>query len=311
MTYSQTLTFPVEGKYVNDISSSFGPRNLGPTANDNYPDADYDYDFHCALDIAASPQTDVLAVWDGVVVKVNEDKHYVIIRHTDSQGDFWVKYQHIDPTVKEKNSVRAGGKIGYIQNITHPHLDIRYYPWEAPRDLDENAVHPYDILAGMDCSAYPIIVDKYGNVMHEHYGFTIESDDCTLHKNPAGADYFELGVRVYRVECDLQGVDIYMTATDASGNRYNEKDLLNTSNVQYQGRPNTVDYFPYKDIYDYDGDGKTTDYIRLNCGDRKSDNDDFGHNSTSVGIYPRYLGDRTTIIPFTFAGTLTNHYGII
>jgi len=121
-TSSQTLTFPVDGKSMNNITSSFGPRNVGPYGSD-YPNANYDYDFHCAINIGAKQYTDVYAVWDGTVVDVGSD--YVTIEHDDSEGNWWVKYQHIVPTVERYEEVDSGEKIGDINNENH--LDIRHY----------------------------------------------------------------------------------------------------------------------------------------------------------------------------------------
>ncbi|MDD5231220.1 MAG: peptidoglycan DD-metalloendopeptidase family protein, partial [Candidatus Marinimicrobia bacterium] len=291
-SYSEDIFyFPVDGKSVADISSSFGPRNKDEYLRD-YPDPNYDYDFHCALDIAALQGTDVLAVLGGEVTEGNTNSDYLIIKHYKESGSyFWVMYQHIDPIVSQGKTVVAGEKIGDIDEKDH--LDIRYYPYGEPEPLDINTYHPYEILLGMDLSETPIIIDINESTISDHYGLWIYSDDGTLHNNPAGAKYFTFGVRVPRVECDLQCVEIYLSATDNEANTYDHKQLLNTSYPQANWA-NFIDYCPYIDEYDIDGDGDDEELVRYNCGDRTDDDDDHGHNSTSVGIYPKALSTSDT-----------------
>lgn len=290
-----SLTFPVDGKSVSDITSSYGPRNLtDDNPPENYPDDGYDYDFHCALDIYGYEGTDVLSVADdGVVTDVNDNLKYIVIKYQTTDGDCWVKYMHIVRSVNKNDPVDAGDKIG--ETDYENHLDIRYYPWEAPRALDENAVYPGDIIDDLDNDNDPILLDTYESVIYDHTSLITSVDNGTAHANPSGKRYFEIGVRVKRIECDLDYVEISLSGT-YNGNTVDEDDLLDCSSLQYPdwGKPGEVCYFPYVDGYDDDGDGETDDYVRLNCGDRSSDNDDVGHNSSSVGIYPRHLGSSDT-----------------
>ena len=63
LSIAQGQTWPLNTP--DQLSSAFGPRNMGTA---EYPDINYNYDFHAGIDIVGSAGSDVKAIESGVVV---------------------------------------------------------------------------------------------------------------------------------------------------------------------------------------------------------------------------------------------------
>jgi murein DD-endopeptidase MepM/ murein hydrolase activator NlpD len=105
------IYFPLNDYSADDFSSSYGPRYYG---SDNY-------DFHAAIDIATLQNTEVYAVCAGKVTMLkydagNPNKRWVLIRHNDGFGEFFVLYMHIypDPVIEKGTTVTEDSRIGFV-----------------------------------------------------------------------------------------------------------------------------------------------------------------------------------------------------
>ena len=101
----------------------------------------------------------------------------------------------------------------------------------------------------------------YGSLIDDSHNFSIESDNI--------GQYVEIGARVEDDELDFDEIKIYMTYWDGTLSYYTD-DLLNTSSIRSGHEANSV---KYED--------------RNNVGDHTNNDDDNGHLSSSVGIYPK------------------------
>ena len=275
---TQNFYFPVAGESADNFSSAFGPRNKG---SQNYPNIGYDYDFHAAIDIAAPVGEIIYPVTDGIVEKINNsnsDNEYIIIKHEDSYGPFLVKYLHVDVNTNLNNGDTViGGStiIGTVRNYSSggSHLDIRFFPyissWLDIFFFDANADNPGKILVGTNYTNLPIPLDENGNELSWNSQSLLHTqrDYHVGQGNPAGAAYFQIGIRVYDDELDFENLEIFLLGTDGI-NFYNQDELLN--NNSFPTFPSVVDYLN-----------------RINCGDTYINDDDIGYNSSSVGIYPK------------------------
>jgi len=259
------IYFPMYDYTEDDYSSSYGPRNYG----------DDNYDFHAAIDIAASHNTEVYAVTNGVVTKIssnstNANKRYVLVKHTDSYGDFFVLYMHIepDPLLTKDQDVNKDTRLGFVDYPGHDHLDIRYcIEDEFHFGTFDNSINPGQVLVGTNYTSPPQAVyrnsysSEYGELIDGSYEFPIEEDDL--------GHYIEVGARVQDDELDFDEISIVMSYLGYDGVSYETDDLLNTSSIRAGHEYNSVKYEE-----------------RNNCGDMVDQNDDTGHWSSSVGIYP-------------------------
>lgn len=296
---AQSYVFPVEGGSYASFRSAFGPRNLGnaktkqstdPYTFENYPpviENNYDYDFHAGIDIAGTNGTNVKAVFDGIVEKIefpNTNDERVFIKHPywDDNGNYTyylAMYMHINVTIPEKTNgvkttVLAGDVIGTTNILNH--LDIRYFPDLTSydnydvNDHDNMSANPTDILALDNYPDIdpPVIVNNYNlNEIDGNELVPYESDPITICHNQQGK-YFEVGVRVEDEWLDMNKIEISLFGYDEDWEKYYTESLLNTDSSP--SNPKVVNYNE-----------------RINCGDKTDTDSDVGHNSSSVGIYPR------------------------
>ncbi len=129
ITASPQLVFPVEGKGNSSIRSLYGePRDGGKRK-------------HEGIDIFAAKGTPVLAVADGIIAGVNENRlGGKVIWHRDQKRGLTYYYAHLDEQlVKLGQSVKAGEIIGSVGNTgnaekTPPHLHLGFYGFGSSID---------------------------------------------------------------------------------------------------------------------------------------------------------------------------------
>ncbi len=289
---AETYYSPISGITASSFSSAFGPRNL-TTNNAEYPNQGYDYDFHAGIDIASPGGTNVYAVSSGTVYSVGSaqsDDDFVIVRHQRTDGSYFLtKYLHIRHAVSTNANVSA--TITVLGTIINNHLDIRYFPDGKEEDLDKNADNPGKILAGVSQNTFetsgPVFVDKYGFSLTTTSLYT-EKDEGSDFGNPTGAEYFSVGVRIDRKALNVHGVQAWLTAVDGV-NWYHSQELLDNA----KNNPKAPEYEADDLIWYYSDDPwlrkNFPDRWRISCGDLASNDDDNGHVSKTVGIYPREL----------------------
>ena len=90
---------PGDFRSTDYYSSAFGPRNMG---TQEYPESNYDYDFHGGIDIVAPEGWFVFPVcwgkvkqWGSVYQSGTQGGEWIEIEHEDSYGKFLVRYMHI------------------------------------------------------------------------------------------------------------------------------------------------------------------------------------------------------------------------
>ena len=103
---------------------------------------------HKAVDLAAADGTEVVSMFDGLVVKVDEDLargHYVVIDHGDSVVATYASLSNVE--VIEGQQIKQGDKLGTIstsagyecENGAHLHLEVT---------VDDVAVDPMPYVNG-------------------------------------------------------------------------------------------------------------------------------------------------------------------
>ena len=222
---------------ADDLSSAFGPRNLGTA---EYPNSGYDYDFHRGTDIGRTG--DVVAVLSGIVVRVLTDIDGVIIEDLDGSH---IRYSHMSHELSVNDPVIEGQLIGQI-TAPEDHLDVKYYyTFTDLEDLDQldAADHPMWVLPYADANTNFSILDPRLNV---------DSDGA----------YIELYARVDDNELDLNSVDLFLTGTTRNGAELDETLLLRGSDLP----TNVVDYVSRINIGDRqvdDDDVGFNNWIRI------------------------------------------------
>lgn len=252
------VLFPLINETPDDYSSSYGPRYLDTHTNN--------YDFHAGIDIGASEGTDVYAIRAGVVHSV-DPYDWVIIKHTDSGGDYLVLYMHISSSLATDESVTVNTVIGTVKyHSGGSHLDIRYveedhFDWGTFPDC----LNPGRILANTNISPDPVAVyddlSTYGGVINGSYSFEIEED--------SRGKYIKIGARVEDNELDFDEIEIHMLY-DTGTLYWDEWDLLDRSSIAEGHGYNYVRY-----------------ETRNNVGDQIVADDDHGDISSSVVIEPK------------------------
>lgn len=284
-----SYSFPLGSNYsINNITSAYGPRNLGSA---NYPDENYNYDFHAAIDIGALIGTNVYSVLDGTIAEINnsnDDNERIIVEYSDSYGTFFICYFHIEcnSNLSKGDDVYAGSTVlGTIRDFSYggDHLDIRYIDVPTVDDINQvtwsNSLNPGEFLTNDYYSHFsndPILLNEDEEELTNSFLPSIMEDTETNYSNQQG-EFFKIGARVRRGEVDLDWMYVFMSAWDSNDRFYTELDLLLPSGLEGEDNRNVVEY-----------------EARINCGDTQSNNDDVGHNSQSVGIYPRELGSSDT-----------------
>jgi hypothetical protein len=298
-TKGQTMYFPVDGKSTDDFTSSFGPRNLSLNSNE-YPQSGYDYDFHAGIDISGTAWTNVYPIYNSYIVDMGSS--WITIKPVGWTNVYY-KYQHIyiESGLSIGNYV-AGGSTVLGQTDNGNHLDFRFlikptahadyvdnWDWGVN---DYNAYNPaYDLVENN--TTIPLIVDEYGSPISSMSYIDIDEDNGTLHGNQQGG-YFVIGARSEDDELDIDKITVLLEGTDDNNNRYYEDELLLPTN--------TTDHpqWPHRVWYD----------LRYNCGDLDGNDSDIGHNSESVGIYPKILTSDHHTVYFRWYINETNWYNM-
>jgi len=279
-THTQTLDryYPLGDSYWgdnysnDDFSSAYGPRNYGP---DNY-------DFHAAIDIKANQGTNVYSIFDGTYVGTYSpggEFENIIIKHTENGENFMTRYYHVNDKSNLQNITGGTTIIAEIRDFgatgdTDDHLDVRYC-YSGSVLSDWGTLHQYADNAGIvigledDYNNDPWMVDGAGNTITPLGSYTINTLPETDPNYDYDGRYFVVGIRVDDDELDLDYINIKLFGQANDGSTYNEEDLL-------------------RETTDTDGIQNEVNYpLRINCGDQDIKDDDHGHNSNSVGIYPR------------------------
>jgi hypothetical protein len=170
VTTAAGLTFPVFGKNSKAIKSFFGDARDGGRRD------------HEGIDIFAARGTAVLAVADGIITDVGNNKlgGKVVWQH-DAERDVTYYYAHLNSqSVQQGDRVSAGTTIGTVGNTgnartTPPHLHFAVY---RPGRVAINPV-PFIYDAPADVIA-PVLVDltRLGD-------WTQTEKPTTLHASPA------------------------------------------------------------------------------------------------------------------------------
>ncbi len=140
-----SLSIPVQGITVADLSDTFGDPRSGERA-------------HEALDIMAPTGTPVLAVADGHVEKLFDSRlGGLTLYQFEPSGRFAYYYAHLDryaPGLHEGQPLRRGEVIGYVgatgnADPTAPHLHFAVFALGPGREWWKGTpVNPYPLLRG-------------------------------------------------------------------------------------------------------------------------------------------------------------------
>lgn len=284
--YSTTYHFPLGPSYSHsNFTSAFGSRNLG---SGEYPNTGYNYDFHAAIDIGAPIGTNVYPIINGTVEKkfdTNDDNERIYIKYNDGGDDFIVCYFHVEIASGMNEGIPVTGGTTVVATVRDysgaDHLDVRLFLVDDYDEIDaetwSNADNPGYVLCD-DIDEFddsPFMMDENQNYLFDYNTINVSEDNSTVHFNQIGK-YFEVGARVRRDEVDMDWIQVSLDGWDEDNNTY----YTETQILRY---PEIMDE-RYKVDYS----------LQINCGDKVTSNDDVGHNSKSVGIYPKILNPTET-----------------
>lgn len=288
--------WPLANAGMNNVTSAYGPRNLATGAE--YPNENYDYDFHGGIDIAKPEGTNVFFFDDGTIIAhegLYSSGEYIIVEHDKSDPVYYTQYYHIrmDDNLwvgKEVHWEDIAGTIRDFESDNNPyndHLDFRVYA-EDPNQTGGyfTTVNPTEfLLPNASATSVPVPIDRNGYIIYQNNYLESRHEPIT-NGNPDN-HFFEIGMRVDKDELDFSEIEFFFTASNWNGSEYidyDQTDILDDTNVP-SGHPNII----------------KIDYPMENCGDINGNNSDNGFNvSSSVGIVPRKLGDDYQIVYYRF-----------
>lgn len=213
---SFTTTWPIGT--TDDMSSSFGPRNMGDVEYGVTPEEGqdpYDYDFHRGVDIGVTGSVE--AIRSGTVDWRN-DAGFVV-----KSGSIYIRYFHINHSLEEDESVTEGQNVG---TVSGNHLDIKYYETEDYHSPNYSAAkHPMQLLPYTNNNSAFIISDPW---IYCDFGY-----------------YVAVYITCDDDELDNNKVELFLSGTDSEGFPHDQSDILagiGTNNiVDFNNRINCGD----------------------------------------------------------------------
>jgi|GEM_PF-6652218 len=206
---------------VDNMSSSFGPRNLGSM---EYPNSGYDYDWHGGVDIGISAGS-VKSILSGTVYALTSEG---FVAKSSDISPRYIRYSHINRTVGLNQILTEGQIIGTINpNVSPPHLDIKYYYSTGGFNGIQDSDHPMGLL-------------PYTNI-----DGNFQVGDPSIHTDTYG-QYIEIYGRVDDDELDLNNIKLFLTGIIQGGSTIDQTFLLKGSlqpnnEIDYEWRINIGD----------------------------------------------------------------------